>query len=281
LLLFTKMHGLGNDFIIVDSRQTFYGTQDIKDLCHRNNGIGADQYILLTSSNLGDAKVEFFNQDGSKAEICGNGLRCIGLWFYLENNKKKIDIETENGMRSITLTNIGVKASMGKPEFKPLSVNFIKDISVILESESSKIIDAVILSFGNPHCVIFVNDFLSAKAFEKLGIYLNQRESIANSEIRETWFKDGVNVETCIIRNEEIHIEIWERGSGKTLACGSGACASFSAARIKHNFKPDGFVNMPGGKLLIEEDSEGEVYMTGEATMCFKGMWRKFTWPES
>lgn len=272
-LKFTKMHGCGNDYIYVNcfDQNLPFPEEFSKKFSHRRYGIGSDGLILVCPSDVADAKMRMFNSDGSEGKMCGNGIRCVGKFLHDNNltTKKKLTIETLSGVKEVLLLDnndsIGLlKVNMGSPIFCPGEIPVVSGEEIIFKdfcigNVSYKI---TCLSMGNPHCVIFVDDVENIN-IEKIGP-LFEKNSI---------FPEGVNTEFVeVIDGNNIKMRVWERGSGETLACGTGACASVVAS-IRNKFckkDDDIIVHLFGGKLTVKY-SDNTVYMTGEARKIFEG----------
>lgn len=274
-LNFSKMQGCGNDYIYFNCFK-----QEIKNpaelsikLSNRHYGIGGDGIILICPSKIADAKMRIFNSDGSEAKICGNGIRCVGKYLYDNRIVKSelIKIETLSGIKTLqilkTENNVtNLKVNMGKVELNP------KNIPVKIDKE--KVINEGVLlgnkhyninciSIGNPHCVIFCDDL------ENLDIE-NEGPLFENSPL----FPDRVNVEFIKLTDKNtIEMRVWERGSGETMACGTGACAA-AVAIVENGYCEKGKdikVKLKGGNLLINYTDEA-VYMTGNAEKIYEGV---------
>ncbi len=271
---FTKMQGLGNDYIYVDVIN-----QNIKDISlltkaisNRHFGVGADGLILIDKSDVSDFKMRIFNQDGSEAEMCGNGIRCVGKYVYDKGLTCKINlkIETLAGIKNLTLhikdkKVDSVKVDMGKPILEadkiPVKVNKSPAINLnikVLDRE----FEATCVSMGNPHTVIVVED-LEEFNIEKYG------KEIEENKI----FPNKTNVEFIQIKDKNtIKMRVWERGAGETLACGTGACASVVAGVLNRLVSRNVNVELLGGNLQIEwNENDNHVYMTGPAVTVFEG----------
>jgi len=277
---FSKMHGLGNDFIMINDLDENLNNYSklAKKLCDRHFGIGADGIILIQNSqqNEADFKMRIFNSDGSEAEMCGNGIRCFAHYLYLNDltDKKKLKIETLAGIIKPKIIDFGthestVKVNMGKPSYTLESLNINQELiddeidnlwyyPIIIEGKEYLLNGA---SMGNPHVVIYV-DNLDNIDLKKLGPIIEENPL----------FKKGTNVEFVKIENEnELDVKVWERGAGITLACGTGACAtaavSIDQERVNNNIQ----INLPGGPLQISKNENNEMIMTGPSTLVFKG----------
>lgn len=271
---FTKMHGLGNDYVYMDC--TKHEIEDIESLARfvsdRHFGVGSDGLILICNSDVADFKMKMFNYDGSQAEMCGNGIRCVGKFVYDKGltDKREITVETLAGIKELELNvNKGkvatVKVDMGEPILKP------KIIPVISEEEPVKdlIINAdnrkfnfTCVSMGNPHAITIVDDVDSFDV-EKIGKIIEVDEA----------FPNRTNVEFIqVIDKEHIKMRVWERGAGETLACGTGACATAVACALNELTNRHVFIELLGGTLEIEwSNNNNHVYMTGPAVTVFDG----------
>jgi len=276
ILNFTKMQGLGNDFILIDciSQSELLKLSDkkishlSKILCKRRFGIGADQLLLLSSSQKADCKMRIFNADGSEVQMCGNGVRCIAkyVWKKAISNKMTLTVETLAGIIYLERDGNDIKVNMGKPEFKP------EKIPIIIEKKLKNVMDYPLnvggreftiscVSMGNPHCVILVD---SIKTFP----VSHYGPIIENHTI----FPERTNVEFVeIINKEEIKMRVWERGVGETLACGTGASASVVITSLKGLTKRKVKVHLLGGVLKIDWTENSDVYISGAAEEVFKG----------
>ena len=271
LIKFTKMHGLGNDFVVIDAvrQQINLTTNAIKRLADRNLGIGCDQVLLIEPPT--DKSVDFnyriFNCDGSEVEQCGNGARCMGQYIADQqlSGKKSVLLKTKNRVMEVTTKakNL-VTANMGAPIFTPADIPFTserQDKLYPIEAESQNF-EIAALSIGNPHAVIQVED-INTVAVNEIGPLIQAH----------TQFPESVNVGFMqIIDRQTIKLRVYERGVGETQACGSGACAAAVAA-IQQNLV-DASVNLKllGGSLSVEWQGDGEpILMTGPAETVFHG----------
>lgn len=271
---FTKMQGTGNDYVYINGMR-----EDIDDgsdlairLSNRNFGIGSDGLILIKSSEVADFYMDMYNADGSRGKMCGNGIRCVGKYVYDKGLTKKtnITVETGSGVKDLTLHITEGKVSsvtvdMGEPITNP------KDIPVLIEAEEiigmpvdieGHKFNMTCVSFGNPHAVVYVDNTEEVKV-EGLGPLFENHKM----------FPDRVNTEFVqVIDEDTINMRVWERGSGETLACGTGACASAYACIRGGKTNNKVTVNVLGGQLIIEyDDSSNRVYMTGPAVTVFEG----------
>ena len=275
-LRFTKMHGISNDYIYIS---TF--DQKVKDpealavrLSDRRTGIGGDGIILVCPSEVADAKMRIFNADGSEAKMCGNGVRCVGKFVYdtalVPEEKTVVTIDTLSGIKTLDLTvengeAVSARVDMGAAILKPADIPAVYDgermVNVPL-SVNGEVWNVTAVSMGNPHCVTFVDD-VNALDLEKIGPSFENHEA----------FPDRVNTEFVkVIDDHTLQMRVWERGSGETWACGTGACATVVAACENGYCKKgeDVTVHLRGGDLLINYTDE-TVFMTGPATTVFEG----------
>lgn len=274
MIKFTKMHGLGNDYVYIDA--IHQKIQNISSLAqfvsNRNFGIGSDGLILICESKNADFKMRMFNSDGSEAEMCGNGIRCVGKFVYDKGltDKTTVKIETLAGIKTLKLnTKEGkvetVKVDMGEPILKPELIPVkaqeepVKNVKIEVEGKEFKF---TCVSMGNPHAITIVENVKDFEV-EKYGKVI---------EIDET-FPKRTNVEFVeIMDKEHIKMRVWERGSGETLACGTGACATAVACYLNNLTNRHVFVELLGGTLEIEwNEKDNHVYMTGPAVTVFEG----------
>lgn len=272
---FVKMHGLGNDFIIVRV-SSFEEVEMIKpyakSLCHRHFGIGADGLVAIGRDEKADVFMRIFNADGSEAEMCGNAIRCVAKLAYEEKivEKNIILVHTLAGLRKAEIILASddrvqaVKVDMGEPVLKRRNIPMDGEGEVvgIRSGVSTGKIEFTAISMGNPHCVVFVEDVASFP-ITTLG------PEIENHSL----FPARTNAEFVQVLNEkEMIMRVWERGAGITLACGTGACASVVAAVLNGKTGRQVTVHLDGGDLFIEWDREdNHVYMTGAAEFVFWG----------
>ena len=274
MIKFTKMHGLGNDYVYIDAiNQKIENESSLaKFVSNRHFGIGSDGLILICKSEVADFKMRMFNSDGSEAEMCGNGIRCVGKFVYDKGltNKTTVKIETLAGIKTLIL-NIKdgkvetARVDMGEPILEAEKIPVISTEKPVknleLEAENKKF-KFTCVSMGNPHAITIVEN---TKEFdvEKYGKVL---------EIDKA-FPKKANIEFAqIIDRQNINMRVWERGAGETLACGTGACATAVACNL--NGLTDRKVNIEllGGTLNIEwNETDNHVYMTGPAVTVFEG----------
>ncbi|MBQ8532419.1 MAG: diaminopimelate epimerase [Clostridia bacterium] len=256
---FTKMHGLGNDYLYVYGEPENPSELSIK-LSERHFGAGSDGMIWISPSRVADFKMRIFNADGSEAMMCGNGIRCVGKYVYDKGytDKKQLKIETLSGIRTLDL-----QVSSGK--VKSVTVDMGKavaseDLTLDIEGQS---LTCTPVSVGNPHAVFFVEDIEKVE-LTKIGPKIERHEA----------FPDGVNAEFIqVLGDNELRMRVWERGSGITMACGTGACASTMAAVKKKfcDYDTPVSVHLDGGTLKIQISHDDNVTMTGPAETIYEG----------
>ncbi len=268
---FWKMHGLGNDFVVIDASTSpvIIHPRDIANLSNRHTGIGFDQLLLIEKSNKADFACRIFNADGSQAAQCGNGLRCVARFVH-ENQLTQhtsFTIETISGIADIQLISYEkIKVKLSKPNFNPSAIPFLttekKALYEIALSDSNTVLQFSALSMGNPHIIIKVTD-LEKYPVKKIGA------EIAAKSI----FPQGVNVGFMeIINPETIRIRTFERGAGETYACGSNACAAVVAGIVNYGLARTVIVKLLLGDLIIEwPNNQDAVQMTGAAEWSYKG----------
>ena len=273
---FIKMHGLGNDFVFLD-HFSVAADKDYpklaKKLCHRQFGIGGDGLVVILPSQVADARMRIINSDGSEPEMCGNGIRCFAKYVYDQGIviHNPMRVETLAGVLTIHL-NIkeaqvqGVRVDMGEPILRADLIPALGQGEPVV-GETLEVLGETFqytaVSMGNPHCVIFVEDFATLD-FERLGPAVE----------KHSLFPRKTNVEFIEVNSpQDLTMKVWERGAGLTLACGTGACASAVAAVLNHKTERAVTVHLPGGDLFIEWGLDNHVYMTGPATYVFKGEW--------
>ena len=272
---FTKMEGLGNDFIMLNGLKENIPqnlAEFSKKYCDRHFGIGADGVIIIWQSDIADIKMQIINSDGSEAEMCGNGIRCFAKYLYDKKiiEKKKITVETLAGIiipEIITDENnqvMAVEVDMGEPVLKgELIPTVFKQEQVVSQpikiKEREFFITAV--SMGNPHCVIFTDD-LSDENLHKWGPLIERSE----------YFPKKTNVEFVKILSEtEAQMRVWERGAAVTLACGTGACAVLTAGILNKKLAKEITLHLDGGDLFMSMHDDGHAFMRGPAKTVFEG----------
>ncbi len=265
MINFTKMHGLGNDYVFVDctNNKNFISNPSSfsKAISNRNFGIGSDGLILIEDSKIADFKMRIFNSDGSEAEMCGNGIRCVGKFVYDNHLTDKISITIET-LACIKDLELKVK------NHKVYSVSVCMGEYKILNEFELNILDKSFVinsvSVGNPHAVIFIND-LSSLEIEKYAPLIEKHRVFPNK----------TNVEFVqIINSNHIKVNVWERGSGLTLACGTGACASAATAFNKKFIYKNSTVELPGGLLqTFIDEKTNNIFLSGSAVTVFSGIY--------
>ncbi|HKL98815.1 MAG TPA: diaminopimelate epimerase [Mobilitalea sp.] len=271
---FTKMHGCGNDYVYVDCTKELIDNipETARKVSDRHFGIGSDGLILIRSSAKADFFMDMYNNDGSRAQMCGNGIRCVAKYVYDNRltDKKQLSIETLGGIKKLDLIIEDdkvtmVTVNMGSPILKPAHIP--------VTSNKEQLIGEPILvggdeyrmtcvSMGNPHAVVFVEDTMAVPILTIGPLFENH-----------TMFPERINTEFVqIVDRSRINMRVWERGSGETLACGTGACASVVACILNGYTDNEVAVSLLGGKLKIRYDeNENTVYMTGPAVTVFEG----------
>ena len=322
---FVKMHGLGNDFIMLDclcntgnegakisTAEQIPGREQIQQICDRHYGIGADGVICIFPSDCADFRMKLYNADGSAAQMCGNGIRCLGKYVYDHGRtgKTELQIETDAGVRQLRLYKgtdriSAVRVDMGTPEFVPehipvrfsyitetvrggfkqsmdgddcnakishSDVQLLRDANVVYAHLGEKTYPFFAVSTGNPHGILWVKTEIELKQFP-LKKYGSKLE---HSPI----FPEGANIEVAWIQAADcIHLRVWERGCGETKACGTGACAVAAAAMRMRKCGPSVKIQLPGGELQVDYGMQNRhLYLTGPAKEVFSGIfqWKKF-----
>ncbi len=273
---FTKMHGAGNDYLYVNA---FAETlpADIPSLAvamsDRHKGVGSDGLILICPSEKADARMRMFNADGSEAEMCGNGIRCVAKYVYDHDiaRKETIAIETQCGVLTLQVfPKAGkveqVRVNMGRPIFNAADIPTQLPGNPPLNAElevAGRELKVTCISMGNPHCITFVEEITDEWVLG-VGPQIERHEA----------FPNRVNAEFVqVISPEELVMRVWERGSGETQACGTGACAVAVAGALTGQSGRDVLIHLPGGDLRLEWSDTDEVFMTGPAAEIFTGDW--------
>lgn len=268
---FSKMHGLGNDFMVVDAvtQNVYFSPELIRRLSDRNRGVGFDQLLVVEPPY--DPELDFhyriFNADGSEVAQCGNGARCFARFVRIKGltNKRDIRVSTQTGRMVLTVTEDElVQVNMGEPIFEPQQIPFRapkQEKTYILRAEEHTVFCGVV-SMGNPHCVLQVEDVVTASV-ELLGPMLESHER----------FPERVNVGFMqVVDRETVKLRVYERGAGETQACGSGACAAVAVGILQGLLAEDVLVELTGGNLEISWKGPGHpLYMTGPATHVYDG----------
>ena len=272
---FTKMHGLGNDYVYVNcfKEKVEHPSEVARFVSDRHFGIGSDGLIMINPSKVADFEMEMYNADGSRGEMCGNGIRCVAKYVYDYGltDKTSISVETLGGIKYLDLTVKDgkvalVKVDMGKPELEADLIPIISEREQVIDEPievDGKEYHMTGVSMGNPHAVIYVDD-VKGLDLEKIGPKFENHER----------FPKRINTEFvhCIDR-QTVEMRVWERGSGETLACGTGACAVAVSSILNNLTDTQVTVKLLGGDLQIEWDREKDrVFMTGPATVVFDGV---------
>ena len=282
---FTKLQGAGNDFILVETSDKQRDWSPVaRAICDRHFGIGGDGLLLVLPSEVADFQMCVFNPDGSKAEACGNGLRCLAKYVVdtglTDSGTEGILVETMSGVRRVNVRRargkvIRIQVSMGEPRFGA------KDIPVKVESEEGDLVDIKpildypvtvggeelpmsFVSIGNPHAVYFYPHSIADFPLSRIGPEVEQHQL----------FPKRVNFEVArVIDRKQIEARVWERGVGETMACGSGACAVAVLAQLHGYVDNRVDIKLPGGILEVEWSGAGEVFLSGPAEIVFTGEW--------
>ncbi|OIA99106.1 diaminopimelate epimerase [Paenibacillus sp. LC231] len=272
---FTKMHGLGNDFVVVYGEQELpsNASEQAVKLCNRFFGIGADGLVYILPSTKADFMMRIMNSDGSEAEQCGNAIRCVAKYVYDHGHidREEITIETIGaGVQQVRLTVqdgqvSSVRVDMGEPVLDGLSVPTLIDLHPVVNHPievDGREFRFTAVSMGNPHCVIYVDDAIN---FD-LGVWGPKLEV-------HPLFPRKINVEFATVNSRgQADMRVWERGAGPTLACGTGACATLVSSVLNGLTDRSATISLKGGDLFIEwEESDNHVYMTGPAEVVYAG----------
>lgn len=271
---FTKMHGLGNDYVYVNCmEETVDNPAEVSiQVSDRHFGIGSDGLILIKPSDVADFRMDMYNADGSQAEMCGNGIRCVAKYVYDYGltDKTSISIETLAGIKYLDLHIKNGKAetitvNMGSPILQPDMIPVVSDKDQVVNEPiivQGKEYKMTCVSMGNPHCIVFVDD-TEHFPLDKIGPDFECHEA----------FPKRVNTEFIqVLDRKTVNMRVWERGSGETLACGTGACASTVACILNGLTEDEITLHLLGGDLLVRWDKEENlVYMTGPATVVYDG----------
>lgn len=272
---FTKMHGIGNDYIYVNCmKETVEEPSKLAvKLSDRHFGVGSDGLILIRQSKKADFEMEMYNADGSRGEMCGNGIRCVGKYVYEKGltDKTSVSIETLAGIKQLELIVKDQKVAevcveMGKPKFAADKIPVISDLKEVINSPltvNGKEYLVTCVSVGNPHCVVFLKEDVRELDIKAIGPFFENHKN----------FPKRINTEFINVLDEKtLRMRVWERGSGETMACGTGACAAAAAAIVNGLTKEDVTVHLLGGDLTIKWNrKEDRIYMTGEAAEVYEG----------
>lgn len=276
-IVFFKMHGTGNDYIYIDVIENPLIPEDMPatsiKLCNRHFGIGADGIVLILPSDNADCKMRMYNSDGSEGNMCGNAIRCIAKYIHEKGYVKDecITIETLSGIKKIWISKTEdsttlCQVDMGKPIFDPKHIPAISTKDIIVNEKiliNNSIYHITCLSMGNPHCVVFVDD-LENLDINKIGPLFENNNR----------FPSRVNTEFVrVLSNNEISMRVWERGSGETLSCGTGACAAAVASILNNycEYDEDITIHLIGGILNVKYNKDSNVYLKGPAEYVYSG----------
>jgi diaminopimelate epimerase len=274
---FVKMHGAGNDFVLVDlltsrdDRDDAYWAELARQMCDRHFGVGSDGLLLIVPSDQADARMRMFNPDGSESASCGNGVRCLGRYVHDRYGlgDPELRVETGAGVTVIAMREDGdVTVNMGRPILAPREIPVAVvgtdalDVALDVAGEHLMLSCA---SMGNPHAVTFVGPgVLEGYELERIG------PQVEHAAI----FPQRTNFEVCEVLNpEHLRVRVWERGAGITLACGTGACATAVVAERRGLARFPMQVDLPGGSLTIDRAPDGAILMTGPTAYVFTGAW--------
>ncbi len=266
---FAKMQATGNDFVLVEADTERDWPQLAKSMCNRHFGIGADGLILFMPSKVADLYMRFFNPDGSEAEACGNGLRCITRYAIDKGYANELTVQTQGGVRKVQAQGKQIQVDMGIPGLKADEIPMLIDekLDIILDcpiNVEDRILPLTCLSMGNPHAVCLLEEPVADFPLLELGPRVENHPA----------FPQRVNFEVANVSDrKKIVARVWERGVGETLACGSGACAVAVAARLHNRVDSHVDVTLPGGTLTIDWDGVSKVILTGPAELVFLGEW--------
>ena len=275
MLEFTKMHGLGNDYVYIDAiNQNVENRSELaRFVSDRHFGIGSDGLILICKSDVADFKMEMYNSDGSQAEMCGNGIRCVGKFVYDKGltNKTTITVETLAGIKTLEMQEENgkiklVKVDMGEPILEPEKIPVKSDenpVKNLLLKADDKEFRFTCVSMGNPHAISFIKEDVNSFDICKYGKILEIDQAFPNK----------ANIEFVnIIDDKTLKMRVWERGAGETLACGTGACSVAVAGFLNGCTQRDVIVNLLGGDLQIQwDEKDNHIYMIGPVTTVFEG----------
>ncbi len=262
IIKFTKMHGLGNDFVIVKEDQLNFVDKInnfAKSVGNRKTGIGCDQFIVYKFEQPNLCEMTIYNADGTYAEACGNGTRCLASLIYEKYSVKELKIKTGSRIIHSQILGSEVAVNMGKPNFQADWIPDKNDLFDILNLFSISFKEVEYVDMGNPHLVIISNE-----------INQNDRKILIDKINSSNLFKNGVNIGFAKIVNNMIDLYVWERGVGYSFACGSGACAGFAAAEKLGFVKDAAYVKFELGSLKLNYDN-GDIVMTGPTTKIISG----------
>ena len=264
---FRKMHGLGNDFVVIDTREAPcpMSARRAAALADRHTGIGCDQLVVLEPSSAADVRMRIFNHDGGEVEACGNATRAIGLLLGGSST-----IETLGGLLRVDAASSGVSVDMGEPRFDWDRIPLAYAMDTLAMPVGWEDLDGPsAVNVGNPHAIFFVPD-CDAVDLARLGPVIET----------DPLFPERVNVNVATVESpSRIRLRVWERGAGLTRACGTGACATAVAAMRRKLASPEVTVALPGGELVIAWREGGSIAMTGPAALAFEGTFESDDYP--
>ncbi len=263
---FVKMNGLGNDFVVIDQRVSEFdlSEEQIKLICNRTDGVGCDQLIIIRKSqDNNDPLIKFFNSDGSEIDACGNGSRCVANFLMKETKSEKINLTTrERTIACEKINDVTVSVNMGKPKFKWNEIPLTKDIDpedINFSIRDLTLKKPFLVNIGNPH-IIFFDDEIEKYDVESFGSLIEN----------DSLFPEKINVSFAKLKSDNhIVLNVWERGAGKTKACGTAACATVVAGVEMGVIKNKVTVTLPGGDLEIYYKSSDNIIMTGPTEINF------------
>lgn len=273
---FTKMHGCGNDYIYINGMEEKIDPERkpelVRRMSERHFGVGADGVIFINASEEADFEMEMWNADGTRGEMCGNGIRCVAKYVYDKGltDQEAFDIISAGQVKHILLQTkdgkaVSARVNMGQPELTAEKIPVRSEKECVVDEEitvQGEIYHMTCVSMGNPHAVVFVEDVQNLQ-IENVGPYFERHER----------FPKRINTEFVHVNSRDsIDMRVWERGAGETLACGTGCCASVAACVLNGLTDRKVTVHVPGGAILIEWDQQDDsMYMTGPAVTVFEG----------
>lgn len=270
---FLKMHGAGNDFVVFDNRSGTLAFSEAERIAiaDRRFGIGCDQIVLLETSRVATVFMRLYNSDGGEVSACGNATRCVGWLVMEEGSAKEATIETRAGILHCKRAGeFAVEVDMGAPKFGWQDIPLARELDTMqLSLREGAVCNAVAVSMGNPHAVFFVDDVDSVD-LHRVGPQFEH----------DAIFPERANIEVAkVLDRRSIKLRVWERGAGETLACGTGACATAVAARLKGLVDERVDIHLPGGTLTIEWNGSSQkdastVLMTGPVDVVYEGIWK-------
>lgn len=266
VISFTKMHGLGNDFVVIDARKepTLFSQRQVRAIADRRTGVGCDQVIVMQPSDNADVYMRIFNSDSSEVDACGNASRCVAYLLMQDTQTRSLSIETNAGILDVQRREgWNISVNMGKPRLEWGEIPLSQKMDTLhLDLKLEMLSDPVGVSMGNPHAVFFVPD-AAAIPLDRLGPKLENHKL----------FPERANIGIAqVVKPDHILLRVFERGAGETLACGTGACAALVAANRRGLAGRKATIHLPGGELQIDWREKGDVWMTGPAAASFTGI---------